>query len=262
MKRFIRRFWTRRHKPYPISSPPSESRNVPPTAQHRAVPLEIPLEQLESLVVAIENHNWAERVSMLLRCTNLRELTVSSDIREAPVPGQIASQITLPFLQSLDLDNPYLAELLGHVTLPQLRQLGLSLFGDRDDFLRIQALFSRAPCPIQYLSLTLGDPEFLRRIVALVPSVVELVLRMRSVAPDILGLVGTALQPGVLPGLQTFSIRFPTTSFTGRDVFVEMLMGRRSRLRSFTLHSAGRVCDATPYTDLVLAGIQVTVMAG
>ncbi|KAF7350873.1 F-box domain-containing protein [Mycena sanguinolenta] len=224
--------------------------------------LEIPWGQLESLKVAIGNDTWAENMSTLLQCTNLTELTISSNVQQTPMPAQITNHITLPFLQSLKLDNPYLVELLDHVTLPRLHQLEMGLFGDRDDFRRMQSLFSRAACPIQYLKLTLGDPGFLRRIMALTPLVVELVLRIESMAPNILGLVGTALQPGVLPVLQTLEVGYPTASMTGRDVLVETLMGRSARLRSFALHSAGNTVDMIPYTNLALAGVKVKVSAG
>ncbi|KAJ6497391.1 hypothetical protein C8R45DRAFT_982724 [Mycena sanguinolenta] len=224
--------------------------------------LDIPWGQLASLKVAIENDGWAENMSTLLQCTNLTELTISSNVPQTQMPVQITSHITLPFLQSLELDNPYLAELLDHVTLPRLHQLETDLFGDQADFRRMQSLFSRAACPIQDLKLTLRDPQFVRRILALAPSIMKLVLRVESRAPNILGLVGTALQPGVLPVLQTLEVRYPTASMTGRDTLVEMLVARRAHLRRFTLHSGGNAVDATPYTDLARAGIQVTVIAG
>ncbi|KAF8161822.1 hypothetical protein K438DRAFT_2025734 [Mycena galopus ATCC 62051] len=168
--------------------------------------LDIPWGRLKSLDVQLENHKWAESVSTLLLCTNLAVLTVTSDVEAVPIPAQITGHITMPFLQSLDLDNPYLVELLDHVTLPYLRKLRLSSFGDSDDFDQIQSFFLRAACPIQHLTLTVGDPQFLRRIVGFAPLVVHLALHIISAAPDILGLVGTALQPGVLPALQELSV--------------------------------------------------------
>ncbi|KAF8161816.1 hypothetical protein K438DRAFT_307793 [Mycena galopus ATCC 62051] len=135
--------------------------------------LEIPWGQLEgALAVTIKNDTWAESLSRLILCTNLTELRVfCEDFQDEdtpiPVPVEITGHTTMPFLHCLALhdspyhDSPYLAQLLDHFTLPVLDSLTMSLSGSRDDFRRLQSLFSRAACPILELTLTLWISSFL-----------------------------------------------------------------------------------------------------
>jgi hypothetical protein len=229
--------------------------------------LEIPWEQLETLDVAIENDKWVDSVSTLVLCTRLMELTFSS-VSETPIPVEITSRVTMTFLRYLDLgNNPYDAQLLDHFILPQLRRLSVTLFGSRDDLHRMQALFARAVCPIQHFTLILGNPRFLRRFMALAPTVIGLHLRVESTAIDTLGIVGTALQPGVLPALQSLAIEYPSDSVTGQDSLVEMLTARRvdtperARLpKSFQLVTATNCLDMTPYGNLT--GMAISLSGG
>ncbi|KAF8150525.1 hypothetical protein K438DRAFT_1778977 [Mycena galopus ATCC 62051] len=147
--------------------------------------------QLEGpLGVVIENHKWAEGLSRLILCTNLTELT---DFAKGP-------------------DTPISLQITGHDTMPFL-QWSISRSAPRSRHAPSSALAQ--PCPLQDLTLALRDPEFLRSIMALALSIVNLRLWIQSDTPEILGVVGTALRPEVLPILQILNIQYSTESLTG-----------------------------------------------
>ncbi|KAF8205545.1 hypothetical protein K438DRAFT_1818012 [Mycena galopus ATCC 62051] len=220
--------------------------------------------RLETLSVAIQNDKWAESVSTLLLCTNLVALTISADFQEAPAPPRTTGHVTMPLLESLVLDNPFLTELFDHITLPRMRFLHMELSGNTRDLHRMQSLFTRAPCMVQHLILTLGEPDILRDLLALAPLIEHLDLGVESASDSLLGTVVAALRPGVLPSLRDLILQCPKDYMAGRDDLIAMLWGRRGatpRLRSFRLRDAGGRLSSPyiSYDELISDGLVVKI---